>query len=98
MWNLNGTYAARLSRKKTIVVSAALLPFFIVGLTPPGPPDLRRFEIFSRKEEWIREGSCELAVCRPGVPTGRWGLAISWDRGRPARPLYCFPMTYENTP
>ena len=28
--------AARLSRKKSIVVSAALLAFFIVGLTPNG--------------------------------------------------------------
>jgi hypothetical protein len=28
-------YAARLSRKKAIIVSAALLAFFIVGLTPP---------------------------------------------------------------
>jgi hypothetical protein len=24
-----------------------------------------------------------------------WGLAISWDRGRPARPLYCFPIGYK---
>jgi hypothetical protein len=28
-------YAARLSRKKAIIVLAALLAFFIVGLTPP---------------------------------------------------------------
>jgi hypothetical protein len=42
---------ARLSRKKAIVVSAALLAFFIVGLTPPSPPDLLLFEIFSGKEE-----------------------------------------------
>ena len=26
-----------------------------------------------------------------------WGLAISWDRGRPARPLYCLPMGYKNS-
>jgi hypothetical protein len=44
--------AARLSRKKSIVVSAALLAFFIVGLTPPGPPDLLLVEIFSRKENF----------------------------------------------
>jgi hypothetical protein len=37
--------AARLSRKKAIVVSAALLTFFIVGLTPSGPPDLLPVEI-----------------------------------------------------
>jgi hypothetical protein len=46
---------ARLSRKKAIIVSAALLAFFIVGLTPPGPPDLLLFEIFAGKEEFEEE-------------------------------------------
>jgi hypothetical protein len=42
----------RLSRKKSIVVSAALLTFFIVGLTPP---DLLLVENFSRKENFDKE-------------------------------------------
>ena len=45
--------AARLSRKKAIIVSAALLAFFIVGLTPPGPPDLLIVEISSKTTEII---------------------------------------------
>jgi hypothetical protein len=46
---------ARLSRKNAIIVSAALLAFFIVGLTSPGPPDLLLFEIFAGKEEFEEE-------------------------------------------
>jgi hypothetical protein len=38
--------AARLSRKKAIIVSAALLTFFIVGLTPNGIAFMKK-DVFS---------------------------------------------------
>jgi hypothetical protein len=38
-----------------------------------------------------------MIVFSHGQDARAWGLAISWDRGRPARPLYCLPMGYKNS-
>jgi hypothetical protein len=64
--------AARLSRKKAIIVSAALLAFFLVGLTPPRSPRSTTLRNLLRKRGIRR-------VIDQGKKHFDWDGWDSWD-------------------